>query len=149
MERINFYFKEITTFRINKKKLKNAIKNIAQNENSSCGNINIIFCSDDYLLGINKEFLKHNFLTDIITFDYSQKKCISGELYISLERIRENAIDFKVKTNEEIIRVIFHGILHLLGYKDKEVEEMEEMRKKEKYYMSLFENDNEEYVSGL
>jgi rRNA maturation RNase YbeY len=101
------------------------------------GNISVIFLSDDELLAINKQFLKHNYYTDIITFDYTKNNVISGELYLSIDRIKENALTFKVSTDEELRRVILHGILHLCGYKDKSSKDLKKMRKKEDYYLNL------------
>jgi len=138
MAKISFYFKDTPVIHINQNFLKEAIKKIAGNENSDCGELNIVFCRDAYLLEINQSFLNHDYYTDIITFDYSQENKIAGELYISIERVEENAKLFKEPFRVELIRVIFHGILHLLGYKDKEKAEIAEMREKEQYYISFF-----------
>ncbi|HHN47425.1 MAG TPA: rRNA maturation RNase YbeY [Bacteroidales bacterium] len=109
-----------------------------KNEGRKPGEINIIFCDDEYLLKINKEFLGKNDLTDIITFDFSEnEKIISGDLYISFERVRANAKEFNVTFSEEICRVMVHGVLHLLGYGDKKKEEKQVMRQKEDDLLSL------------
>jgi len=104
------------------------------------GNINIIFCSDEYLLGLNRKYLNHDYYTDIVTFHFEEKEStLTGELYISIERIRENAVKFKIKTEEEKRRVIIHGLLHLLGFNDENREEKEMMTALEDKYLLDFE----------
>ena len=98
--------------------------------------INYIFCDDDYLYKLNLEFLNHDTLTDIISFDYSIGKILQGDIFISTERVLDNAADFKVTFEEELSRVIVHGILHLCGYKDKTDAEKMTMRNKEDHYLS-------------
>lgn len=107
------------------------IKTVIISEKKQPGEISIVLCSDKYLLNMNKQFLDHNYFTDIITFDYSEGKTISGELYISVDRVKENAIKFKVKFEQELHRVIIHGVLHLCGYKDKSASDQKKMRTKE------------------
>lgn len=111
--------------------LKQWIKTIVENNKKEVGEISYIFCSDGQLLEINKEFLNHDYYTDIITFDYSETDVVSGDLFISIERIKDNAKTLKTSYQEELHRVIIHGVLHLLGYKDKTEEESENMRKLE------------------
>jgi len=111
-----------------KKKLRIWLLAIASSEKKKIKNLVYIFCSDDELLQINQQFLKHNTYTDIITFDYSESRFISGEIYISTERVTENAIKEKVLFDEELIRVIAHGLLHLCGYKDKSTAHKKTMR---------------------
>ena len=111
--------------------LKQWIKAIVENHKKEVGGISYIFCSDEQLLEINKEFLNHDYYTDIITFDYSETDVVSGDLFISIERIKDNAKTLKTSYQEELHRVIIHGVLHLLGYKDKTEEESENMRKLE------------------
>ena len=101
------------------------------------GEINYIFCDDEYLLKLNVEFLKHDTLTDIISFDYSLGKLISGDIYISVERVRENARKFIQLIDNEINRVMIHGILHYMGYKDKSEKERLEMREQEEICLKL------------
>ncbi|MGC1205988.1 MAG: rRNA maturation RNase YbeY [Flavobacteriaceae bacterium] len=101
--------------------------------------INYVFCDDDYLHKLNVEFLKHDTLTDIISFDYSIGKIIQGDIYISIERVQDNARDFKVSFDKELQRVIIHGILHYCGYKDKADEDAKLMRNKENHYLSHLE----------
>ena len=110
----------------------------ARREKKSVSNINYIFCSDRYLLDLNQKFLRHNSFTDIITFDESIDKKISGEIYISLDRIKENSIKFNSTFHDELLRVMMHGVLHLVGYKDKKTSEILTMRKKEEAYLSLW-----------
>jgi rRNA maturation RNase YbeY len=100
------------------------------------GEINYIFCSDDYLHKINLDFLAHDTLTDIISFDYSVGKELHGDIYISIDRVKDNASDFKVLFTDELARVIIHGVLHYCGYKDKSPEDAKVMRSKEDYYLA-------------
>jgi len=127
---------------INSKKinLKNNIqwfKKIILSENKKMGDIVFIFCDDAYLLEKNIQFLQHNTLTDVITFDYSNKNQISGDIFISTERVRENAKIFNVSFLEELDRVMAHGLLHLLGYKDKQKKDAKIIREKEDFYLSI------------
>jgi len=101
------------------------------------GNINYIFCDDEYLLKINQKYLDHDTYTDIISFDYSKANQVAGDIFISIDRIKENASKFKVGFEEELHRVLIHGVLHFAGFKDKSVEDKKEMRKQEDYYLSL------------
>jgi rRNA maturation RNase YbeY len=107
-------------------------------EQKQLGELNYIFCSDEYLLKINKEYLNHDTLTDIITFDNSEEALtIEGDIFISIERVQENAQELKVSFEEELARVMIHGVLHLVGYKDKTLEDSQKMRAKEDHYLSL------------
>lgn len=133
---INFHYE--TEFSLeDAENYTNWIINIIKSEKAVLGDLSYIFCSDNYLLKLNQKYLKHNSFTDIITFDYSEQKIISGEIYISIDRVRDNAVKFKEDFNRELLRVMAHGILHLLGYKDKSKNEKEEMSTKEdeKIYM--------------
>ncbi len=105
-------------------------------ENCREGDINYIFCSDDYLHKLNVDFLNHDTLTDVISFDYSVGKELHGEIYISVDRVKENALDFKVSFEEEMARVMIHGVLHYCGYKDKCEADEKLMRSKEDYYLA-------------
>lgn len=102
--------------------------------------INYIFCDDDYLHKLNVEFLNHDTLTDIISFDYTMGKRVQGDIYISIERVKDNAKDFKVSLIEELYRVIIHGVLHYCGYKDKTETDATLMREKENHYMAQLLN---------
>ena len=112
------------------------ISKAIQEESCKEGEINYIFCSDDYLHKINVDFLDHDTLTDIISFDYSVGKELHGDIYISVDRVKENADDFKVSFDDEISRVMIHGVLHYCGYKDKNDKDQEVMTAKEDYYLS-------------
>ena len=114
------------------------ISNVISSEMRSEGEINYIFCDDDYLVEINQHYLDHDTLTDIISFDYSIGKELHGDVYISIERVRENAVDFKVPFEEELKRVLIHGVLHYCGYKDKSEEDEKLMRQKEEEKMKMF-----------
>ncbi|WP_040279591.1 rRNA maturation RNase YbeY [Psychroserpens damuponensis] len=111
------------------------ISNTIANENCNEGELNYIFCDDDYLHKLNVQFLEHDTLTDIISFDYSVGKELHGDIYISVERVADNAKDFKVDVSEELKRVMIHGVLHYCGYKDKTDDEAKLMRDKENYYL--------------
>jgi rRNA maturation RNase YbeY len=129
-EEIDFKVKHITKVRL-------WIIQSALKERRQISEVNYIFCTDKYLLSLNKDYLNHNTLTDIITFDNSEDAVISGEIYISLERIGENSVKYKSDFTDELHRVMIHGILHLCGYKDKRPAEKTLMRKKEDAYLSL------------
>ncbi len=115
--------------------LFNWLNSVIQEEGKHPGEINIIFCSDTYLLEMNKKYLNHDYYTDVITFDYSEKDIISGDIFISVDRVKENAQTYKQTFLNELNRVIVHGVLHLLGYKDKTEDEQKIMRQKEDYYL--------------
>lgn len=136
MSSIEFYFEDIKSFSFNKEHIQKYINKLIVNELKEKGDISVIFCSDEYLLNINKQYLNHNYYTDIITFDYVVGNVISGDLFISFERLIENAQHVKNKLVNELYRVIFHGILHLVGYKDKSDTEQMLMTQKENYYLS-------------
>ena len=124
---ISFAFQTTCTLK-NRTILKNWIKYTIEKNNKQIGEISYIFCSEEQLLEINKEFLNHDYYTDIITFDYSESDIISGDLFISIDRIKDNAKTLGISYQEELHRVIIHGILHLLGFKDKTDEESQNMR---------------------
>ena len=115
------------------------IREMVQSKSKKIGDVNYIFCDDEYLLSINQQYLQHDTYTDIITFDYCEEDILNGDIFISIERVRENAQKFEVSFQEELVRVMAHGILHLCGYKDKKKSEAEEMRKQEKWAMDLYE----------
>ena len=120
-------------------KLKGFIISIFLKEGKKLNSINYIFCSDQYLLGINREFLKHDYYTDIITFNLSGiRDPINGEVYISVDRVRENAKNLKVSFQCELHRVIFHGVLHLCGHKDKKTADIYLMRELEDEYLNIY-----------
>lgn len=113
------------------------VKKIITSENKKLGDIVFIFCNDTYLLEKNIEFLNHDTLTDVITFDYCEKDKINGDIFISIDRIQENAKFFEVTFLNELHRVMAHGLLHLLGYKDKTQEDATIMKSKENFYLSI------------
>jgi probable rRNA maturation factor len=104
------------------------------------GTINYIFCSDKYLLEINKEYLNHDYFTDIITFNYNERDIISGDIFISLDTVKANAEEYKVTYDNELLRVIIHGILHLVGFNDKTEDQKKEMRHKEDDALNIFDS---------
>jgi probable rRNA maturation factor len=138
---INFYFEEIETFPFSDHKLRKWIVFIIEQEDGNPGVINFIFCNDDYLFKLNIDFLQHDTLTDIITFDYSEEfENVSGDIFISTERVKENAMELGITFHEELERIIAHGVLHLLGYDDKNETVKEEMTYKENFYLRHFYN---------
>jgi probable rRNA maturation factor len=137
MYKVSFHNKDVSYRLSDKKRLRQWIGDAIIRENCSPGEIDIIFCTDKYLLELNKEYLQHDYFTDIITFDYSTENMISGDLFISLDRVKDNAIKLKVTFVEEIQRVIIHGVMHLCGYKDKTSIAKTIMTKKEDFYLQL------------
>lgn len=136
MSNIQIFFEDIEPLKIKKIHLKRKIKSLILNETYTPGDISIIFCSDDYLHAINKKYLEHDYYTDIVTFNYVEDSVISGDLFISINRVKENAKTFQSKFVVELYRVVFHGILHLVKYNDKTDAEQKQMRNKEDYYLS-------------
>lgn len=133
---INF-FNEDVPYRIKHKRfVKDWIRKTILKENKMPGEINIILCSDEYLHKMNNDYLQHDQLTDIITFDNSENNQISGDLFISIERVRENATIYSVNKTDELHRVVIHGVLHLCGYKDKTTEDSEKIRTAENLHLS-------------
>jgi probable rRNA maturation factor len=114
------------------------LSEVIKSESFKEGEINYVFCDDEYLLKLNVEFLKHDTFTDILSFDYSLGKELHGDIFISIERVKENAEDFNVGFETELKRVMVHGVLHYCGYKDKSEEEERVMREKENHYINLF-----------
>ena len=131
------FFEEGRYRLLNKRLIKRWLQLAVANEGKLLQDVNIVFCNDEELLEKNVKYLKHNTLTDIITFDYSIGDKLSGEIFISVERVKENALTLNVNFKDELCRVMVHGILHLVGYKDKSKLEKMEMRIKEDYYLSL------------
>ena len=132
------YFFEDTAFQFKKKTLNNKwLRLVAESEIRRVGQINIIFCSDNYILDVNQQYLQHDYFTDIITFDYCEGDRLSGDLFISVDTVRENSVEYGTEFDDELNRVIVHGVLHLIGYDDHNDSDIAEMRKKEDYYLSL------------
>lgn len=136
--KVCFFFEHRDFSLVNRTRLKAFIESIFIKEKKKLGSLNYIFCSDKRLLKINQQFLHHDYYTDIITFDLSQSSFIQAEIYISTERVRDNAKKLNISFKSELHRVIFHGSLHLCGYGDKTRLKMKEMRKKENYYLSSY-----------
>jgi probable rRNA maturation factor len=136
------FFNEDINFKLPKPgKTRRWIKEVITREKKYLAHLNFIFCSDEYLLAINQQYLKHKTLTDIITFDNSEGNgAIEGDIFISIERVRANAEELKASFDEELHRVLIHGVLHLLGYSDKTLRNKGRMRKKEDAYLSLRSN---------
>jgi rRNA maturation RNase YbeY len=132
------FFNEDVDFKVpNPRKTKTWLKGIINSEDYELNQLNYIFCSDEYLLNINRQYLDHDFYTDIITFDSSENKgIVEGDIFISIERVQENANDLNKTFEDELRRVLAHGILHLVGYNDIEDEQELEMRLKEDFYLS-------------
>jgi rRNA maturation RNase YbeY len=138
LSRISFY-NENTGFRLRKiKKARKWLSDTIYTEGKNYGEISIIFCDDACLHGMNVKFLDHDTLTDVITFDYNEGNQISGDIFISIERVKENAVLFSKSFTDELNRVMLHGVLHLCGYKDKTKRDVAIMRQKEEEYLALF-----------
>jgi probable rRNA maturation factor len=136
--KIYFFLEEVSYNLKNKRQTREWIIKAADNEGFTIGVLNYILTNDKILVQLNTEYLRHFTLTDIITFDLAEKEGeITGDVYISLDRAKENAKEFKVALNNELNRLMIHGILHLMGYKDKSAAEKEQMRGKEEFYLSL------------
>ena len=132
------YFSEDVKFVLKGKLLNNRwLKMVVESEVKRLGDLSIIFCSDPYILDINQRYLQHDYFTDIITFDYCEGKVLSGDLFISIDTVRENAAEYGASFEEELNRVMVHGLLHLIGYDDHTPAEQQEMRGKEDYYLSI------------
>ena len=133
---IDIHFEDIEILDLNPEFFVSWLSDVCQLENNELGDLNLIFCSDDYLLEMNKTHLNHDYYTDIITFDYTDE-VVSGDLFISYDRVVDNAKDNKVTVENELNRVVVHGTLHLLGYADKSDEEASKMRELENKYLDI------------
>ena len=132
------YFTEDSDFVFKGKLLNNRwLKMVAESEIKRIGDISIIFCSDNYILDVNIKYLQHDYFTDIITFDYCEGQKLSGDLFISIDSVRENARFYGTEFEDELNRVIVHGVLHLIGYDDHTEADQNTMRSKEDYYLEL------------
>ncbi len=136
---IQFFFIDVKITLSERRRLKTFIERMFRNEGIQINSLVIIFCSDEYLLGVNRRFLNHDYYTDIITFNLADKEeLVEGEIYISTDRIRENALINKVALQNELHRVIFHGVLHLCGFKDKKPNEKTLMTIEENKYLKMY-----------
>lgn len=136
--KVCFFFQDVKVNLANRTRLKRYIQSIFIQEGKKLDFINYIFCTDKALLEINRQFLKHDFYTDIITFDLSETDSVQAEIYISVDRVRENALQLGVSFKSELHRVILHGVLHLCGYKDKSKREKKEMGEKEEFFLAQY-----------
>ena len=134
---ISYYFED-TDFVFKEKNLNGRwLRMVAESEVRRLGNVSIIFCSDNYILDVNQRYLGHDYFTDIITFDYCEGDRLSGDLFISVDSVRENSLEYGTEFKDELNRVIVHGILHLIGYDDHTDEDVMTMREKENYYLDI------------
>ena len=138
--KVTFFFERKTAL-LHRKKLKNFIEMMFNREGKELRSLNYVFCSDSKLFSINKQYLNHDYYTDIITFDLSKKKMpIEGEVYISVDRVKDNAVLYNETFQKELHRVIFHGVLHLCGFGDKNKRESIKMREMELKYLKMYFN---------
>ena len=133
---ISCFFEDVESFEVSLELYTQKVSYIIDNEGLTEENVVIVFCSDSFLLDLNKKHLNHDYFTDIITFSYTTLDRISGDLFISVDRVKENALKEGVSFERELERVVYHGVLHLCGYNDKTPEEIKEMRSKENYYLN-------------
>ncbi len=134
---IQIQFEDTEILELNPEFFVSWLTKVCVDEEKELGEVSLVFCSDDYLLEKNKQFLNHDYYTDIITFDYVEGNVISGDLLISTDRVLDNALEREIDFRTELNRVIVHGVLHLIGYKDKSLEEEMMMRQKEDHYLSF------------
>ena len=136
--KVRFFFEEKNFSLENRAQLKTFIESLFKKEKKKVSSINYIFCSDKRLLELNRQFLNHDFYTDIITFDLSELNSTQAEIYISIDRVRDNAKSLNTSFKSELHRVVFHGALHLCGFRDKTKGEKTKMREREGYYLNLY-----------
>lgn len=134
---VRYYCEDIKFIFKNKLANNRWLKMVAVSEIKTLGDISIIFCSDNYILDVNLRYLHHDYFTDVITFDYCEGNRLSGDLFISVDSVRENAVEFGTEFDDELHRVIVHGLLHLIGYDDHTPEDQKLMSEKEDYYLGL------------
>lgn len=140
---INYQAEDIKEPAIKKRAISAWIKKVAKIYNREIGDISYIFCSDAKILDVNKQYLNHDYYTDVITFDYSENNTISGDIFISLDTVKTNAEKFATDPDEELKRVIIHGVLHLCGLKDKSEEDSKNMTQSENQALAIYLKDNE------
>ena len=134
---IKFFNEDLPLPKLKKRLTANWLKEVILFEGKRVGEVSFIFCSDEYLLDVNKKFLDHNYYTDVITFDYVEGDLISGDIFISLDRVTENAKTLNLPVSDELNRIMVHGVLHLLGYKDKSKKDKDLMTEREDYFIKL------------
>ena len=136
---VNFFYQDVQFAFTDRRKLKAFLSKLFHKEGKQLSELNIIFCTDEALLEINRSFLQHDYYTDIITFPLNAKgRPVAAELYISIDRVKDNAQDGSISFKEELHRVIFHGCLHLIGYGDKSSQQIKKMREREDHYLRLY-----------
>lgn len=138
---INFFNEDVDLPKIKKRNTVAWIKQVIDEHCKKVGDVSFIFCSDTYLLDVNKQYLDHDYFTDVITFDYVEGDVVSGDIFISVDRVKENAKSFSTSFSNELNRIIIHGILHLLGYNDKTDTDKLIMTGKEDLYLNLLNNN--------
>lgn len=134
---VQYFNEDVPLPKLKKRITTDWIKSIIGAEEKKCGDISFIFCSDEYLLEVNKKYLNHDYYTDIITFDYVEGNLMNGDIFISVDRILDNSKVFDTSFENELCRILAHGVLHLIGYKDKNVKDKIMMTFKEDYYLKL------------
>jgi len=143
IDKVKFHYVDVSFYFPKRNMLKSFILQKLQKEGRKVEALNYVFCTDDYLLAINKQYLQHDTLTDIITFELSPKaQPLIADIYISIERVRENTSVFRTAFRNELLRVVFHGILHLIGYKDKSAIDAQVMRNMEELYLRQYSTWN-------
>lgn len=135
---INFFIMDVPNPVFKRNKLKSILKNRIVSSGKQMGHINVIFCGDNFLLDMNRKHLEHDYLTDVITFEFNEDKMVSGDIYISYDRLKENAKIFSVRVEFEIVRVVGHGVCHLLGFKDGTEREKKIMQEQEEKILKLY-----------
>ena len=135
---IHFFYEDCLPFNQTLQKKLEKTTQLVEKEGFNQGELSVIFCSDDYLLSLNKMYLNHDYFTDIITFSYNEEGIVSGDLFISVDRTKENAEKNNVSISNELARLVIHGMLHLCGFNDKSQEEINVIRKKEEEYLKMF-----------
>ena len=138
MNNISFHSEGVNTKTPSKRRLKAWIKEFVSNHGKKVGELAFIFCSDEKILEVNQNFLQHDYYTDIISFDYCEGEIVSGDIFISVERVAENATSHNAEYNTELLRVLAHGVLHLIGFQDKSPKKKKEMTENEDLCISLF-----------
>ena len=143
---IGFVYEDVRRPRLKYKCIKLWLKYIIKDKGLELGNLCYIFCSDEFLKDINFRFLQHDYYTDVVTFDYCENNFLSGDVFISIERVKDNSIIFGSGIEDEFLRVIVHGLLHLMGYKDSNEDEKFDMRNMENNYLDLYRNFKDEVL---
>ncbi|MCF8465146.1 MAG: rRNA maturation RNase YbeY [Flavobacteriales bacterium] len=137
MSSVSFHSEQTNFSLSNEYQISNWLTQVCQKEGKRLAEVAVIFCSDDYLLDVNQRHLEHDYYTDVITFDYSEELDVSGDIFISIDRVEENALSLGIQMIDELHRIMVHGTLHLIGYTDKTTSSKEQMTAKEDFYLSL------------